>query len=162
DGLGLAESTPGPLIMVTQFVGYLGAYRHPGDLDPATAGFLGAAVTTWATFAPCFLWIFLGAPFVESLRGHRALQAALGAVTAAVVGVILNLAVWLGIHTLFGDVGETAFGPLRIPLPQPHSVDGLAVTFVLVARWALVRLRIGVVPLVLAAAAGGLAVHWVL
>lgn len=162
DGLALAESTPGPLIMVTQFVGYLGAYRNPGDLDPAVAGVLGAMVTTWATFAPSFLWIFLGAPFIESLRGQRALNAALSAVTAAVVGVILNLAVWLGIQTLFTEVGEATFGPVQIPLPQPQSVDGLAVAFVLVAFWALLRLRIGVVPLVLASAAAGLLARWVL
>jgi chromate transporter len=91
-GLGLAESTPGPLIMVTEFVGFLGAYRFPGGLDPVVAGILGAGVAVWATFAPCFLWIFLGAPYIERLRGNRTLDAALSSVTAAVVGVILNLA----------------------------------------------------------------------
>ena len=103
DGLGLAETTPGPLIMVTEFVGYLGAFRNPGGFSPAVAGALGAAVTVWATFAPCFLWIFLGAPYIERLRGRRRLDAALSAITAAVVGVILNLAVGLAWHTLFRD-----------------------------------------------------------
>jgi chromate transporter len=103
DGLGLAETTPGPLIMVTEFVGYLGAFRNPGALSPELAGALGAAVTVWATFAPCFLWIFLGAPYIEALRGRRHLDAALSAITAAVVGVILNLGVVLAMHTFFHD-----------------------------------------------------------
>ncbi len=101
DGLGMAETTPGPLIMVTQFVGFMGAYRNPGQLTPMLAGTLGGLLTTWVTFTPCFLWIFLGAPFVEALRGNRALNAALSAVTAAVVGVILNLAVWFALHAWF-------------------------------------------------------------
>ena len=92
-GLGLAETTPGPLIMVVEFVGFVGAYQHPGGLDPLVAGVLGAVVVTWATFAPCFLWIFLGAPYVERLRGNVRLSAALETITAAVVGVIANLAV---------------------------------------------------------------------
>jgi chromate transporter len=103
DGLGLAETTPGPLIMVTEFVGYLGAFRNPGAMPPEAAGALGAAVTVWATFAPCFLWIFLGAPYIEALRGRRVLDGALSAITAAVVGVILNLGVGLAVHTFFRD-----------------------------------------------------------
>ena len=101
DGLGLAETTPGPLIMVVQFVGFMGAYRDPGTLQPMIAGTLGGMLTTWVTFVPCFLWIFLGAPFVEGLRGNRALGGALAAITAAVVGVILNLAIWFALHVLF-------------------------------------------------------------
>jgi chromate transporter len=101
DGLGLAESTPGPLIMVTQWVGFLGAYNHPHGLNPIVAGIAGALVTTWSTFSPCFLWIFLGAPFIESLRGNKRINATLTAVTAAIVGVILNLAVFFTQHTLF-------------------------------------------------------------
>ncbi|HWK45524.1 MAG TPA: chromate efflux transporter, partial [Stellaceae bacterium] len=104
DGLGLAETTPGPLIMVLQFVGFLAAYRVPGSLDPLLAGCLGALLTTWVTFAPCFLWIFLGAPYIEALRGNKTLSAALSAITAAVVGVILNLALWFGIHVVFREV----------------------------------------------------------
>src|SRR5690606_13055315 len=103
DGLGMAETTPGPLIMVTQFVGFLAAFREATGLPPLLAATLGAILTTWLTFMPCFLWIFAGAPFVERLRSNRALSAALAAITAAVVGVILNLAVWFAIHTLFGE-----------------------------------------------------------
>ena len=106
DGLGMAETTPGPLIMVTQFVGFMAAFREPGLLAALPAGVLGGALTTWVTFAPCFLWIFLGAPFVERLRENRALAAALAAITAAVVGVILNLALWFALHTIFGTVGR--------------------------------------------------------
>jgi chromate transporter len=106
DGLGMAETTPGPLIMVVQFVGFMGAYRNPGDLPPLAAGMLGAVITVWVTFVPCFFWIFLGAPYIERLRGNLNLSAALSSVTAAVVGVVLNLAIWFGIHVLFADVAE--------------------------------------------------------
>ena len=110
-GLGLAETTPGPLIMVLQFVGFLGGWHHPGQLAPIVAGTLGALITTWTTFVPCFLWIFLGAPHIEQLRGNRKLTAALSAVTAAVVGVVLNLAVWFGLHVLFPVSGPVRNGP---------------------------------------------------
>ncbi len=105
DGLGLAETTPGPLILVLQFVGYLAAYREAGGLDPVAAGVIGATITVWVTFAPCFLWIFLGAPYIERLRKVALLNAAFAAITAAVVGVILNLALWFGLHVLFGIGG---------------------------------------------------------
>ncbi len=105
DGLGLAETTPGPLIMVLQFVGFLGAWHHPGNLSPLVAATLGALITTWATFLPCFLWIFLGAPHIEQLRGNKNLTAALSAITAAVVGVVLNLAIWFGLHVIFPNDG---------------------------------------------------------
>src|SRR5690606_15237842 len=101
DGLGLAETTPGPLILVLQFVGFLAGFRAPGSLPPVLAGGLGALLTLWVTFAPCFLWIFLGAPYVEALRGNRRLSAALSTITAAVVGVIANLAIWFALHVLF-------------------------------------------------------------
>jgi chromate transporter len=101
DGLGLAETTPGPLIMVLQFVGFLGGWNHPGNLPPLFAATLGALITTWTTFVPCFLWVFLGAPYIEKLRGAKQLTAAFSTVTAAVVGVILNLAVWFGVHVIF-------------------------------------------------------------
>src|SRR6185437_15328524 len=104
DGLGMAETTPGPLIMVLQFVGFMAAYRDPGSLSPMLAGTLGGLLATWVTFTPCFLWIFLGAPFIEVLRGNRALNGALSTITAAVVGVILNLAIWFGVHALFRQV----------------------------------------------------------
>jgi chromate transporter len=122
-GLGLAESTPGPLIMVVEFVGFLGAYRFPGGLDPLVAGVLGAGVAAWATFAPCFLWIFLGAPYIERLRGNQALNAALSGVTAAVVGVILNLAVTFGIVALFASVDQGEFLFVTYPSPDLSSVD---------------------------------------
>src|SRR5207248_7157229 len=130
-GLGLAESTPGPLIMVTEFVGFIGAYRHPGALDPAVAGTLGAVVTTWATFAPCFLWIFLGAPSVERLRDNRALSSALAAVTAAVVGIIVDLAVTFGIHTLFERVRSTSVLGGAVPVPIVGSLDAFALVVAL-------------------------------
>jgi chromate transporter len=105
DGLGLAETTPGPLIMVVQFVGFLGAWNHPGNLPPLLAATLGALITTWVTFVPCFLWIFLGAPHIEQLRGNKNLTSALSSITSAVVGVVLNLAIWFGLHVLFPDNG---------------------------------------------------------
>ena len=123
DGLGMAETTPGPLIIVVQFVGFLGAYRQPGPLSPIAGGVLGSVVTVWATFAPCFLWIFLGAPYVERLRGNRAMNSALSAITAAVVGVVLNLAVWFSIHTLFRTVETIGRGALTVEVPVVSSFD---------------------------------------
>ncbi|MBI2956808.1 MAG: chromate efflux transporter [Acidobacteria bacterium] len=155
DGLGLAESTPGPLIMVTQFVGFLGAYRHPGELDPLLAGALGALVTVWATFAPCFLWIFLGAPYIEHLRGHKALNAALSTITAAVVGVILNLAVWFGLHTLFATVTEKTAAGIVLTLPRLTTLDPLALVLAVAAFVALARFRWPMIPVLLASAAVG-------
>jgi chromate transporter len=159
DGLGMAETTPGPLIMVTQFVGFMGAYRAASGIDPLAAGMLGGILTTWVTFTPCFLWIFLGAPFVEALRGARALNAALAAITAAVVGVILNLAVWFGLHVLFGQVSEAVAGPLRLDLPVPASVNWPSLLLALAAAVAAFGVRLGVIPLLLACAGTGLAQH---
>ena len=141
DGLGLAETTPGPLIMVTQYVGFLGAYRNPGDLSPLLAGTLGGLLTTWVTFAPCFLWIFLGAPFIERLRENRALASALAAITAAVVGVILNLAIWFALHFWFGQVEEKAIGPLRFDLPDLSTLDPIALGLSVAALIAMFRFR---------------------
>ena len=123
DGLGMAETTPGPLIMVVQFVGFMGAYRNPGSFDPLTAGILGSLITTWVTFVPCFFWIFLGAPYIERLRGNRHLAAALSSVTAAVVGVVANLAVWFALHTLFGTVETRSVYGLRLLIPDPSTID---------------------------------------
>lgn len=123
DGLGLAETTPGPLIMVTQFVGFLAAFRQPGGMSPLLAGTLGALLTSWVTFLPCFVWIFAGAPFVEKMRENKGLSSALGAITAAVVGVILNLALWFALHFLFADQQRVA----GINLPVPESLDPRAV-----------------------------------
>ena len=143
DGLGMAETTPGPLIMVLQFVGFLGAYRHPGGLAPLTAGLLGALITVWVTFVPCFLWIFLGAPYVEILRRQRGLSNALAAITAAVVGVIANLALWFSLHTLFGRLDEVRHGALRLLVPAWKTLDPAALGLAVAASLALLRWKIG-------------------
>jgi chromate transporter len=140
DALALAETTPGPLILVTQFVGFAAGYRDAGILPPLLAGSFTAFITLWVTFAPCFLWIFLGAPYVERLRHNTALAGALAAITAAVAGVILNLAVWFALHSLFGEVRELGFGPVNVSLPALTSLrwDALALTaaaFVAVFRF---------------------------
>ncbi len=154
DGLGMAETTPGPLIQVVQFVGFMGAYRNPGGLDPMLAGLLGSVVTTWVTFAPCFLWIFLGAPYIEWLRGRRALADALSAITAAVVGVILNLAVWFALHTLFGRVDriETAWLDLHVPVwgtldPGAFLIAAGAFAALFALRWGMLKTLAGGVAL---------------
>ena len=133
DGLGLAETTQGPLIMVVQFVGFMGAYRNPGTLDPLLAGILGSILTTWVTFVPCFFWIFLGAPYIERLRGNRLLSAALSAITAAVVGVILNLAVWFSLHTLFAEVSTQHFMGVRLLTPDIGTIRIPALAIAVVA-----------------------------
>ncbi|MGI8774841.1 MAG: chromate efflux transporter [Actinomycetota bacterium] len=155
-GLGLAESTPGPLIMVTEFVGYLAAFRFPGGLDPVAAGVLGAMVATWATFAPCFLWIFLGAPYIESLRGNRSLNAALSALTAAVVGVVLNLAVTFAIFALFEEVVQSRILRMSFPRPLVGTVDPFAIAVAAVAFVGLWRYRWSVLWVVFGSAAAGL------
>ena len=154
-GLGLAESTPGPLIMVTQFVGFLGAYKFPGGLDPVVAGLLGATITVWATFAPCFLWIFLGAPFIERLRGNQALNGALSAITAAVVGVILNLAVTFAVVALFDRVRQEELGPISFPVPKLGSIDLFALLLAAAGFVALWRFRVNVLWVVGCSAAAG-------
>lgn len=150
-GLGLAESTPGPLLMVTTFIGYVAAYREPGALSPEIAGALGAAVTTWATFAPSFLWVFLGAPYVERLRGNRRLAGAFASVSAAVAGILANLAAWFAVQGLFAEVSSVGIGSGAVPIPAIGSFDPVAALF---AAGAVVASRrgIGVVPLIVAAA----------
>jgi chromate transporter len=142
DGLGMAETTPGPLIQVVQFVGFMAAYRNPGTLDPMLAGVIGSVVVTWVTFAPCFLWIFLGAPYIEYLRGHKGLSCALSAITAAVVGVILNLAVWFSLHTLFAEVGEEQIAGMRLLVPKWGSLDLAAAIIAAGAFLALFRFNL--------------------
>lgn len=159
DGLALAETTPGPLILVLTFVGFIAAFRATPGLDPLIAGLIGGALATWVTFAPCFLWIFLGAPHVERLRHNRALAAALAAITAAVVGVILNLAIWFALHVLFARVGTVAAGPVRLKWPELSSFDPLAAALAAAATVALLRLRLGVPATLALAAAGGLALR---
>lgn len=146
DGLALAETTPGPLILVTQFVGFVGAFAHPAELPPMLAGVLGAALTTWVTFVPCFLWIFLGAPYIEALRHNRALASALAAITAAVVGVVLNLAVWFALHVLFHHVENLTAGPLQVPAPVLQSIDLPALVIATAALVAVLRFRLGILP----------------
>jgi chromate transporter len=159
DGLGMAETTPGPLIMVTQFVGFMGAYRQSGALDPLLAATLGAVLTTWVTFVPCFLWIFLGAPFVERLRGNRALSGALGGITAAVVGVILNLALWFALHVLFGSLSEVRVGLGSVEVPDLSSINWPALVLSAGAILAVFRFRVGVLAVLGACAAAGIAIR---
>jgi chromate transporter len=143
DGLGMAETTPGPLIMVTQFVGFMGAFRDPGLFHPLLAGTLGALLTTWVTFVPCFLWIFLGAPFMETMRSNRALSAALAAITAAVVGVILNLAVWFALHVLFRELYEARGYGMTVDVPVLSSVNLDSLILTVGAMVAVFRFKIG-------------------
>jgi chromate transporter len=160
DGLGMAETTPGPLIMVLQFVGFMGAYRNPGMLDPMLAGMLGAMITTWVTFVPCFLWIFLGGPYIESLRGNKSLSAALSAITAAIVGVVLNLAVWFGLHVAFTKVGEQTFGSLRLYVPVWNTVEIAAVVLAVAAMVAMLRFKVGMIPTLATSTALGSAIFY--
>jgi chromate transporter len=145
-GLALAETTPGPLIMVVQFVAFVGAYRHPGNLDPWVAATLGALLTTWVTFVPCFMFVFLGAPYVERLRNNQGLSAALTGITAAVVGVIANLAVYLAIHTLFAATTHHTWGPIDLQLPVLASwrpvaavIAAIAAVLIFALKWSVLR-----------------------
>ncbi|MGO4404842.1 chromate efflux transporter [Bosea sp. RAF48] len=156
DGLGMAETTPGPLIMVTQFVGFMGAYRAPGSLNPLLAGTLGGLLTTWVTFVPCFLWIFLGAPFMETMRNNRALSAALGAITAAVVGVILNLSIWFSLHVLFAEVRQIRAYGLELDVPVLSTVNVASLLLTLAAMIAVFRFKVGMIKVIAACSAAGL------
>jgi chromate transporter len=149
DGLGMAETTPGPLIMIVQFVGFLGAYRNPGVLDPMTAGILGALITTWVTFTPCFLWIFLGGPYIESLRENKTIASTLTAITAAVVGVILNLAVWFSIHVLFNEVDQQIFGGLNLYIPVWQTIEWATLAITACAMIATLKFKVGMIPTLL-------------
>src|SRR5436309_3206469 len=145
DGLGLAETTPGPLIMVLQFVGFMGGWQHPQGLSPLLAASLGALLTTWVTFTPCFLWIFLGGPYIEQLRGNPRLTAALSAITATIVGVVLNLAVWFG---------------LRVFFPASGMVDWFAILLCAAAFVAMLRYKIDIIPVIIGSAIVGLSFHF--
>ena len=149
DGLALAEATPGPLVLVLSYIGFLAAFRHPGMLDPMLAGVLGASVAAWATFVPSFIFIFLGAPYVERLRDNAALSGALSAITGAVVGVILNLSVWFGLHVLFGKVDRVELLPqinFGMSLPDWHSLDLASLALFVVSAIMLFRLKFGMLP----------------
>lgn len=160
DGLGMAETTPGPLIMVVQFVGFMGAYRNPGTFDPMTAGMLGALLTTWVTFVPCFLWIFLGAPYIESLRGNKSLSAALSGITAAIVGVVLNLAVWFSLHVAFGELNQIHTMGMNIQIPVWHTLDpwaaGLAIGALIAMQWC----KMGMIKTLATSAALGVVIFY--
>ena len=162
DGLGLAETTPGPLILVTQFVGFLAAFRDAAPFSPVVAGVLGAAMTTWVTFVPSMLWIFAGAPFVEPLRANRQLSGALAAITAAVVGVILNLSVWFALHVLFGKVTEMRAGPLRWYGFDPLALDLRATALAAIAAVLAFGLHRSLIEVVVAMAALGVIVQLLL
>jgi chromate transporter len=141
--------------MVLQFVGFMAAYRHSGVLSPMLAGTLGGLLATWVTFTPCFLWIFLGAPFVETLRANKAVGAAFSAITAAVVGVVLNLAVWFAIHNVFRETMPVRAFPLSFDAPDIASVDGWALVLSLAAAIAIFRFRVGMIPTLAASCAAG-------
>ncbi|MCV3739069.1 chromate efflux transporter [Rhizobium sp. TRM96647] len=159
DGLGMAETTPGPLIMVLQFVGFMGAYRNPGSLDPMTAATLAAVLATWVTFLPCFLWIFLGAPFIERLRGNAALAGAMSAITAAVVGVIVNLALWFGLHFLFAGTDILRLGPLWLELPVWSTLSIPSLALSAAAALAIFRFKLSVIATIACCALAGMAWH---
>ena len=155
-GLALAESTPGPLILVLQYVGFMAAYSAPGALSPVLAGTLAAVLVVWVTFTPCFLWIFLGAPYVERMRNNKNLSAALAGITAAVVGVILNLSIWFGLHALFASVTQW-HGPVGITLPLPNmaTLDIFALLLSVAAFTALTRFKLGMGRVLVACALVG-------
>jgi chromate transporter len=159
DGLGMAETTPGPLIMVVQFVGFLAAFRHPGPLPPMLAGTLGGLLATWCTFVPCFLWIGLGAPFIERLRDNRPLNGALAGITAAVVGVILNLAIWFALHTWFHEVRHLRGFGFSFDVPVLLSINPWALALSIAAMVAIFRFKAGMIQTLLACSAAGIALY---
>ena len=159
DGLGMAETTPGPLIMVLQFVGFMAAFRDAGGLSPMLAGTLGGLLATWVTFTPCFLWIFLGAPFIETLRGNKALNGALSAITAAVVGVVLNLAIWFAIHSVFRETMPIRAFPLSFDAPNFVTVDPWALALSIAAAIAIFRFKAGMIPTLAACCIAGIVLY---
>ena len=160
DGLGLAETTPGPLVLVLQFVGYLGAARDATSMSPLLAGLVGSLIVLWATFLPCFAWIFLGGPFIDRLSRAPALSSALSAVTAAVVGVILNLSLWFAIHVLFREVAAVEYGAFQFLLPSVISVDWVALLLAGLSVIALLKFRVSVLWLLAAMGLAGLALSF--
>jgi chromate transporter len=160
DGLGMAETTPGPLIMVVQFVGFLAAYRDPGALPPMLAGVYGGLFASWCTFVPCFLWIGLGAPFIEKLRDNKPLSGALAGITAAVVGVILNLAIWFALHTWFREAWHvTGFG-FSFDVPVIGAFEPWTILLSVAAMIAIFRFKFGMIPTLLACSAAGMLLHF--
>ena len=156
DGLGMAETTPGPLIMVVQFVGFMAAFREASGLPPMLAGTLGGLLATWVTFTPCFLWIFVGAPYIEALRGNKALAGALSAITAAVVGVILNLSIWFALHTLFRQTFPVQGFGLSFDAPVLSSIDPPALVLSIAAAIAIFRFNVGMLVVLAASCITGI------
>jgi chromate transporter len=154
-GLGFAETTPGPLISVVQFVGFMAAFRHSGSLSPALAGVIGGFLAMWSTFVPPFIWIFLGGPYIEALGGNKSLSSALSAITAAVVGVILNLAIWFGLHTIFAQVWTFGAPVLSLPVPVLSSIRWPALILASAAAIAIFRFKIGMLTTFAACSALG-------
>jgi chromate transporter len=161
DGLGMAETTPGPLIQVVQFVGFMGAYRNPGMFDPMVAGILGSIVTTWVTFIPCFLWIFLGAPFIERLRGNEKLTFALSAITSAVVGVVMNLAIWFSVNTLFNETERLEHFGMYLLFPVWSSIDWAGLSIVSISFFNLFYLKLGMMKTIFISILLGILYHWI-
>jgi chromate transporter len=159
-GLGFAETTPGPLISVVQFVGFMAAFRAHGALSPALAGTLGGLLAMWSTFVPSFLWIFLGGPYMEALIGNRALHAALSAITAAVVGVVLNLAIWFALHTLFGQIAVSHNFGMVLNIPVLASMDWPALAIALAAMVAIFRFKAGIIPMLAVSCMAGIVFHY--
>ncbi len=159
-GLGLAETTPGPLILTLQYVGFLAGWRNPAPFSPMLAGVLAAGLTTWVTFVPSFLWVFLVAPYIEALDRAPRLNAALSGITAAVAGVILSLSVWFAVHVLFHGVSDTQFGPLHLPWPDWTSLDVRALVIAAVAAVALLRFHAGLIKVLAAGALAGVALSF--
>ena len=160
DGLALAETTPGPLVLVLTFTGFMAAYRDPGVFSPLMGGIVGATLTTWVTFVPCFLWIFLGAPWIEKLRENKAISSSLTAISAAVTGVILNLAIWFAIHVLFSRVDEVAAGPFTVAWPEWATLNPAALVLALLSATMLLRFKTGIFVTLAVCGALGWAVKW--
>jgi chromate transporter len=158
-GLGFAETTPGPLISVVQFVGFMAAFRHAGPLAPILAGTIGGVVAKWSTFVPCFIWIFLGGPYIEALIGNKALTATLSAITGAVVGVILNLAVWFAMHSLFSQVQNIHSFGLSLGVPVWSSINLPALAIMAVAMVAIFRFKAGMIPVLAGSCLTGIAFY---
>jgi chromate transporter len=159
EGLGLAETTPGPLILVLPFVGFLAAFRNPAGLEPMMAGTLGAALTTWATFVPCYLWVLVGGPYVEALRGNKSLHAAMSSITAAIVGVVLNLAVWFALHTVFGSLRDVYIVGVHLQIPVWNSINIPTLFIAIFAMFAIFRFKFGVIQTIGCSAAIGIIYH---
>ena len=144
-GLAWQKLTPGPLILVLPFVGFLAAFRNPGSLDPMIAGIFGAMLTTWATFVPCFLWVLFGGPYVEALRGNKSLNTVMSSITAAIVGVVLNLAVWFALHTVFGSIRDVYILGARLQIPLWNTINIPTLLIAIFAMLAIFRFKLGVI-----------------